>query len=135
MTMSTVDRLRLYLRDSSRGGAKTFFSEEELVQILSETASVEAAAAFGWLLKAASVGDTPRTVTVGQVSETRGQATESYKVAMAMYAFWDRKAESGAGTYVARWFEVQPAGGMIADLLDTAAYIEEQRSTSDFSVF
>jgi hypothetical protein len=133
MTMSTTDRLRLYLRDSSRGGRTTFFSEEELAQILEETSSIEEAAAFGWLLKAGSAVDSPRTLTVGQVSETRGQATESFNAAMKMHAYWDKKAGIASGSYVGRWYQIQPDGGLIGDLIDTAAYIEEQRSDYDLS--
>lgn len=128
MALSDRGRLRLYLRDKDG----TFFSDDEIQQLLDEESSVEAAAALGWLLKGATAADTPTTITIGQMSETKGQATESWKVAMAMHHYWSRKAgEPVVGT--GRWLEVQPDSGIVADLLDTVKLIEDYWADNDIS--
>lgn len=129
MALDDIGRLRLYLRDAREPYT---FKLDELEQLVSETASVEEAASLGWLLKASGAADSPRTRTIGQVSETMGQATESYKQAMAMHHFWARRAGTPAiGT--ARWMEIQPDLGTIADLIDTVDQIHQNWVDNDIS--
>jgi len=130
MALKDLDRLRLYLRD--RDTTKLFFRDDELIELLKE-GSVEGAAALGWLLKAASAADAPTTVTVGQVSETRGQATETFNICMAMHRYWDRKAIIVSGQGVARWLEIQPKDGLIGDLIDTIEAVNTLQDAGDIS--
>ena len=135
MALTEPLRLRFYLRDPLRVGRTPFFTDEELEQLLDETASIEEAASFGWLLKAASAADAPTTVTIGQVSETKAQATETFNIAMKMHHFWENKAQVVAGSDkgVSRWFEVQPDRGIIADQLDTIKALEDYWRDNDIS--
>ncbi len=132
MAYSDLDRLRLYLRDRKvPGGASPYFHDDELVQIVSETASVEEAAAMGWLLKAAGASDSPTTITIGQMSETRGQASESFNICMKMHSYWLKKSAPDSGT--AKWLRMLPAEGtMVGDLMDSIDAIEAFFD-SDFS--
>ena len=131
MALEDLARLRLYLRDQGRNGEVTF-TDSDLAQLISETASIEEAAAFGWLLKASQAADSPRTMTIGQVSETIGQATESFKQAMAMHDHWSRKAGVPA-IATAKWLELQPDLGTIADLIDTSDLIHQAWVDNDIS--
>ena len=135
MALTDALRLRLYLRDTTRGGRDPFFTDEELEQLVAETASVEEAASFGWLLKAASAADAPTTVTIGQVSETKAQATETFNIAIKMHHFWLDKADKLAGTTraVGKWMEMQPDTGIIADLKDTVRLLEDYWRDNDIS--
>jgi len=128
-------RLRLYLRDSIKSGRPVFFTDEEIEELLSETASIEEAVSLGWLLKAASAADNPTTVTIGQVSETKAQATETFNICTKMHHYWDRKAQevSGSSKGVGRWLEVQPDTGFIADQLDTIKLLEDYWEQNDIS--
>lgn len=129
MALDDIGRLRLYLRDQKE---PFVFTVADLEQLISETASIEEATAMGWLLKAGQASDTPRTMTIGQVSETLGQATESYKQAMSMYQLWSRKAGVPLiGT--AQWFEMQPDEGQVADIMDTVAIINQYWRDNDIS--
>lgn len=128
--MPSEEMLRLYLADNK---AKCFFQDHEILFLLSETESIEAAAALGWLLKAAGTSTEVSTLTIGQVSQTRGQLTESFKVAMAMHAYWSRQAElaSGSAFTSGRWMELLPDGpGIIPYLSNQAIAIYE---SDDFS--
>ena len=125
--MREVDQLRLYLRDRPRSGTPVFI-DDELEFLTDSTASIQEAASLGWLLKAGTAADSPRTVTIGQMSETRGQATESYNICMAMYNYWLKKAKElldpAAG--VARWMEIVPAeGSLIGDLFATVDWLDD----------
>ena len=135
MALTEPLRLRLYLRDSLRSGRTPFFTDEEIEQLTSETVSIEEAASLGWLLKAASAADNPTTVTIGQVSETKAQATETFNICLKMHHYWQRKADELAGNDkgVARWFEIQPDSGFIADQLDTIQLLEEYWRDNDIS--
>lgn len=129
MALENVARLRLYLRD---GKPKKVFTESDLLQIISETSSIEEAASLGWLLKASQAADSPRTQTIGQVSETFGQATESFKQAMSMHMFWARRAGSPL-VKPGKWLELQPDLGSIADLIDTSDAIHKVWKKEDIS--
>lgn len=135
MALTEPLRLRLYLRDPLRNGRTPFFTDEEIEQLTSETASIEEAASFGWLLKAASAADAPTTVTIGQVSETKAQATETFNICMKMHLYWENKAQEASGSTkgVGRWFEVQPDSGFIADQMDTVKLLEEYWEQNDIS--
>lgn len=135
MAMRNEDLLRFYLRDSRKPGKTPFFTEEELLHMLeANDDSVEAAAALGWLMKAGSTFDAPTTLTIGQMSETRAQVTESYKVALRMYDYWRTKAAEITGVVTtARWFTIEPADGVAADLIATARHVYEQWRENDLS--
>ena len=131
--MSDELRLRFYLRDALKAGVKPFFTESEIAQLVSETASVEEGAALGWILKAASAQDAPTTVTIGQTSETRAQATESWKMATNMNTYWLSKSGTGLHRAAATWMEIAPKEGFIGDLMDTVAALELYWSDNDIS--
>jgi hypothetical protein len=122
-------QLRLYLRDRPRNNLKIpFFLDDELEFLVDSTASIEEATSLGWLLKAGSTADSPTTVTIGQMSETRGQATESYNVCMAMYNYWLKKAQALAdpAAGVARWMQIVPdEGTFVGDLLAKIDLIDD----------
>lgn len=122
--MTEKDTLRLYLRD--RGKGKPFFQDDE-IELLLEQGSIEAAAALGWLLKAGHASDAPTTVTIGSRSETRGQATESFNIAMAMHRYWQAKVDVAAdpNAGVGRWMELRPDGGFVGELMNTIDALEE----------
>jgi hypothetical protein len=135
VALSNMDQLRLYLRDSLRPPKTPFFLDNEIEVLIEQTSSVEEAASLGWLLKAGSTSDAPTTITIGQMSETRGQATESFNIAMAMHNYWKGKAalliDPDAGT--ARWMQISPgAGTFIGDLQQTIEDVEAWFA-SDFS--
>lgn len=138
MAMQDEELLRFYLRDSNRSGGECFFSDEEILYLLEANTYVEGAAALGWLLKAGSSADSPTTITIGQMSETRGQVTESYNVSMKMHAYWDKKSDqlasdNGGASTTARWFEIRPDSGAVADLIDTAELVYRAWEENDLS--
>ena len=86
-------------------------------------------------MKAAGTYDAPTTLTIGQMSETRPQATESYKVALRMHEYWKGKAaEAEGGSFTsARWFTIEPSEGTAADLIATARQVYELWQENDLS--
>lgn len=107
--MKQADLLRLYLRDRDRKE----FKDDEIVELLNQTASVQEAAGLGWLLIAARAsGSRPSSRTWGDVSETYAGSSESAAIAVRMSQYWFGKA--GIGT--ARMFQVKYDGGVIGDI-------------------
>lgn len=124
--MTTLEAMRLYLRDQ---GDPTRFSDEDLNELYEGTGSVEGATALGWLLVAAELTDAPVSASIGNTSESYGQATERYKVAMAMHQYWKSKisTEYGGGL----WLEMVPAynngtGGIVAEIIEHQEWIQDQ---------
>lgn len=119
MALSNAERLRFYLRDRER----EIFRDDEIDLLLSDTTSLESAAALGWLIKAASASDSPVSGKFGDVQETYGTVTESYSVAIAQHNYW--RKQSGDG--VARWFELVPGDDstLIAHLHSINKYLED----------
>ena len=133
--MTEIERLRFYLRDPA--GASQFFSDVELQELLDSTTSFEAAVGLGWLVKASAAATNTTTAgavtakTVGKVREeyASGGTTSSADTAFALARYWFSKASvSGA-----RWFELQPADGFIAEAIDINNALAELSPEYDLS--
>lgn len=129
--MNTIETLRLYLRD--QGTTDPRFSDQDLQALLDSAGTTEGAASMGWLLTAADSGDASVSQSVGNTSESWGQPTERYKVAMRMSEYWRSKDEELNGTNdysVGLWWEMVPDDadgyGTITSLL-----IEHQQFMQD----
>ena len=120
--MTTLEAMRLYLRDQS---TPSRFSDEDLNELYEGTGSLEGAAALGWLLIAAELVDAPVSASIGNTSESYGQATERYKVAMAMHQYWRSTiADEASGGL---WMEMVPdTGGIVSDIIEHQEWIESQ---------
>ena len=125
MAMNDIEKVRLWLRDQNEHNPR--FSDEDIQELYDGQGSAEGAAALGWLLKAADTGDASVSESIGNTSESFGQPTEKYKVAMAMHYHW--KAKDPLETKgVGLWWEVVPdwadgTGGIIAELLEHRQFI------------
>lgn len=127
--MNETERIRLYLRDPADNPR---FTDEEINQLYIEQGSVEGATALGWLLIASELMDASTSESIGNTSETKGQPTERYKVAMAMHQYWKSSIPAGG----ARWFSMVPdwdngAGGIVAELMLKNEWLSEQWSSLD----
>lgn len=106
--MTTLETLRLYLRDQA---TTPRFSDEDLQFLLDSAGTTEGACALGWLLTAAEAGENPVSQSVGNTSESWGQPTEVYKVAMRMHDYWDTRDQvlnGGSDWSAGAWFEGVP---------------------------
>ena len=133
MAMNDLERLRLYLRDQ---GTSPRFSDEDLADMLTTMTTVEGAAALGWLLIAAEAGEASVSAAIGNTSESYGQPTERYKVAMAMHHYW--KDQDPADNFNGLWMEIVPdpmngAGGIVAELMEHQQWLSEYYETWDLS--
>jgi len=124
MAMNDLEKMRLWLRDQDEDNFR--FSDEDLQQLLTGAVTPEGGTAMGWLLVASDTGDLSVSESIGNTSESFGQPTERYKVAMAMHHFWASKdpAAKSAGL----WLEIVPdfaegTGGIIAELLEHREFI------------
>lgn len=114
MALTDLQRLRLYLNDRT---ATPVFSDEELNQLLTDAAGeVAAAAAAGWILKAATAVDRPTALQLGKRSATGPGAQSQYAICMRMARHWQARMANPAG--LAQIFSVRPDVGLVADLLD-----------------
>lgn len=125
MAMNELEQIRLYLRDQ---GQKPRFSDEDLQHLYETQGTVAGAAALGWLLVAAEMGESQVSASIGNTSESYGQPTEKYKVAMAMHQYWKSKDPQSFAT--ARWMEIVPdwaegTGGIVSELLQHKEFILE----------
>jgi len=128
--MNTIATMRLYLRDT---GDPCRFSDEELQALYDQAGTIEGATAMGWLLTASETGGDPVSQSVGNTSESWGQPTEKYKVAIRMWKFWLDKDKEANGTdtgSVGVWMELVPddangTGTLVARLM------EHQKSMQD----
>lgn len=124
--MTTIETLRLYLRDQ---GTSPRFSDEDLQYLLDTAGTTEGACALGWLLVAAESGDNPVSQSVGNTSESWGQPTETFKVAMRMHEFWDArdKQVNGDNDFSAgAWFEAVPdveSGTLVSRLVQHQEFL------------
>ncbi len=124
MAMNDLEKTRLWLRDQNQDNFR--FSDEDIQQLLDGAGSPEGATAMGWLLVAADTGDSSVSESIGNTSESFGQPTEKYKVAMAMHYFW--KSQDPLAKPVGLWLEMVPdyaegTGGIIAELLEHREFI------------
>lgn len=131
MAMNDLEQIRLYLRDQDQSNYR--FSDEDIQHLYDTQGSVEGAAALGWLLVAAEMGEAEVSASIGNTSESYGQPTEKYKVAMAMHQYWKSKDPNSFAA--ARWMEIVPdfaegTGGIIAELLEHREFILEHYSTA-----
>lgn len=125
MAMNDLEKIRLWLRDQDEDNFR--FSDEDLEELYDGEGSAEGAAALGWLLVAAEMGESSVSESIGNTSESFGQPTERYKVAMAMHHFWKAKnplAVRSSGL----WWEIVPdwaegTGGIVAELLEHREFI------------
>jgi hypothetical protein len=79
--------------------------------LLDSAGTLEGAASMGWLLVAADAGEASVSQSVGNTSESWGQPTEKYKVAMRMSEYWRTQDErlNGTNDYSAGlWWEMVP---------------------------
>jgi len=125
MAMNDLEKIRLWLRDQSEHNPR--FSDEDLQELYDGQGSAEGAAALGWLLIAADTGEASVSESVGNTSESFGQPTEKYKVAMAMHHFWKAK-DPLVTKSVGLWWEIVPdwaegTGGIVAELLEHREFI------------
>lgn len=116
--MDDITRMRLYLRDATDPYR---YTDEELQFLLDTSNTFEGSVAMGWLLTAADALEDPVSQSIGNTSESWGQATERYKIAMAMHNYWTRKDEEINGDdsmRVGLWWEIVPAetGGIVGRL-------------------
>lgn len=137
MAMNDLELMRLYLRDQNEDNFR--FSDEDLQQLYEGQGSVEGAVALGWLLVAAELGDAAVSQSVGNTSESWGQPTERYKVAMSMHHYWKGKDPAAAvGQGGGLWFEMVPdwaegTGGIIAELLEHRQFILENYPAGEYT--
>ena len=122
--MNDLEKIRLWLRDQNQDNYR--FSDEDISQLLTGAGSPEGATAMGWLLVAADTGDTSVSESIGNTSESFGQPTEKYKVAMAMHHFWN--SQDPLAKSAGLWLEIVPdwaegTGGIIAELLEHREFI------------
>lgn len=135
MAMNDLELMRLYLRDQDEDNFR--FNDEDLQQLYEGEGSVEAGVALGWLLVAAETAEGAVSQSIGNTSESFGQPTEKYKVAMAMHHYWkgkDPNAATGVGGGL--WWEIVPdwaegTGGIIAELLEHRDWILNNYSSGD----
>lgn len=124
MAMNDIEKMRLWLRDQDEDNFR--FSDEDIQQLLSGAGTPEGGTAMGWLLVAAETGDGSVSESIGNTSESFGQPTERYKVAMAMHQFWKSKDPSSISAGL--WLEIVPdfaegTGGIVAELLEHREFI------------
>lgn len=136
MAMNDLELIRLYLRDQDEDRFR--FSDEDLQQLYDGEGSVEGAVALGWLLVAAELGDAPVSQSIGNTSESWGQPTERYKVAMTMHQYWKSKIPGGSGGGGGLWFEMVPdwaegTGGIVAELLQHRQFILDNYPAGEYS--
>jgi len=130
--MNTIETMRLYLRDQGTED-EIRFSDEDLQALLDQATTIEGATALGWLLTAAESGGDPVSQSVGNTSESWGQPTEKYKVAMRMYNFWDDRDQQNNGTEdnaAGLWLELVPddadnTGTLVARLIAHQQFIQD----------
>lgn len=130
--MNTIETMRLYLRDQGTED-EIRFSDEDLQALYDQATTIEGATALGWLLTAAESGGDPVSQSVGNTSESWGQPTEKYKVAMRMYGFWDDRdmVNNGSNDNAAGlWMELVPdeadgTGTLVARLIAHQQFIQD----------
>lgn len=134
MSMNDLELARLWLRDQDEENYR--FSDEDLQQLYDGEGSAEGAAALGWLLTAAEMGEEAISESIGNTSESYAQPTEKYKVAMAMHHYWkDRDPNKAVGVGGGLWWEIVPdfaegTGGIIAGLLEHRQFIIDNYNPS-----
>jgi hypothetical protein len=128
MAMTTIETLRLYLRDQSDDPR---FSDEDLQFLLDGAGTTEGACALGWLLVAAEAGENPVSQSVGNTSESWGQPTEVFKVAMRMHEYWDTRDQvlnGGSDWAAGGWMELVPdpeSGTIVSRLVEHQEFLLE----------
>ena len=127
MAMNDIELIRLYLRDQSQDDPR--FSDEDIQELYEGQGSVEGAAALGWLLIAAEAGGESISSSIGNSSESYGQPTERYKVAMAMHQYW--KSQIPSAYQSGLWWEMVPSydqgtGGIVAEIYEHYDWIKSQ---------
>lgn len=132
--MTNIEQVRLYLRDQVPANGDPRFSDEDITELMKlNNDSVYGATALGWLLKAAELTDAEVSASIGNTSESYGQPTERYKVAMAMHRYWKSKYddEQGADYAAGLWFELVPdfaegTGGVVAEIMRHDQWLRDE---------
>ena len=136
--MTKMEQVRLYLRDKPNANGKSRFSDEDIAELLNlNNDSTFGAAALGWLLVSADSGDANVSQSIGNTSESFGQPTERFKVALAMHQYWKAQyeKEQGTGSSAGLWLEMVPdyasnTEGIIAELIEHRKYLRDNWVTA-----
>ena len=133
--MTKTELVRLYLRDPVTPNRPiNRFSDEDITELIKlNNDSAFGATALGWLLTASEMTEAAVSASIGNTSESYGQPTERYKVAIAMHRFWKAKFETEQGTTYSGglWWELVPdhadgTEGIVAELIEHRQWLRDE---------
>lgn len=128
--MTKTELVRLYLRDQKE---KPRFTDEDLQEFLKlNNDSAYGATALGWLLTASEMHEVAVSASIGNTSESYGDPTSRYKVALAMHGYWLSKfdKEQGSPYGGGLWWEMVPdfadgTEGIISELVQHKQWLRD----------